>query len=302
MHRVHRQAVRHLAALVPLTFLAVAIVWADQTPRPDPSAAALDRASAYVAGYVRSVSSVVSEERYEQVVQTQGYSRVGGGGMSGSMGGPSTQTRTLVSDYLLVLVPGANEWVPFRDVYSVDGKAVRDRTNRLLKLFVEPHADAFQQAERIQAESSRYNIGDVTRDINVPSFALQYLLPQYRSRSQFRVKGTEEVAGITATVVEFEERATPTLIAGREHENVPARGRFWIDPSTGVVLRTLLETRPAGMTTRITVTYQRDARLELWVPARMEEKHSLSSERVEGEATYTNFRRFQVETTVDIKK
>ena len=264
---------------------------AAQAQPADPTVALLDRATAYVVGYVKALSSVVSEERYEQFW----WQRRG-------MDVPQMPKRTLVSDYLLVLVPGASEWVPFRDVYSVDGVAVRDRSNRLLKLFVESRADALEQAERILAESSRYNIGSVTRDINVPTFALQFLLPQLRGRSVFRLKGKDRIGGEDTTVVEFEERASPTLIVGRDYENVPARGRFWIEPQSGRVVQTQMETRPAGMTTTIVVTYQREAKLALWVPAKMDEKHKLGNESVEGVATYTNFRRFQVETTIDIKK
>jgi hypothetical protein len=274
-----------------------------QAPPADPTTALLDRATAYVVGYVKALSSVVSEERYEQVVRSGAAARTMPGNISsGSWSGESTTTRTLVSDYLLVLVPGAREWIPFRDVYSVDGVAVRDRSNRLLKLFVEPRADAMEQAERIRTESSRYNIGNVTRDINVPTFALHYLLPEFRGRSVFRVKGSERIGGVDATVVEFEERATPTLVVGRDYENVPGRGRIWIEPGSGIILQTQLETRPSGMTTKIVVTYQREARLGLWVPARMDEKHSFDRESVEGLATYTNFRSFQVETAIDIKK
>jgi len=264
---------------------------AAQAQPADPTVALLDRATAYVVGYVKALSSVVSEERYEQFW----WQRRG-------MDVPQMPKRTLVSDYLLVLVPGASEWVPFRDVYSVDGVAVRDRSNRLLKLFVESRADALEQAERILAESSRYNIGSVTRDINVPTFALQFLLPQLRGRFVFRPKGKDRIGGEDTTVVEFEERATPTLVVGRDSENLPARGRFWIEPQSGRVVQTQMETRPAGMTTTIVVTYQREAKLDLWVPAKMDEKHKLGNESVEGVATYTNFRRFQVETTIDIKK
>lgn len=292
---------RGLASAVTVA-LSVAALSA-QAPPVDPTTTLLDRATAYVVGYVKALSSVVSEERYEQVVRSRGTARpIPGTISSGSWSGASTTTRTLVSDYLLVLVPGAREWIPFRDVYSVDGVAVRDRNNRLLKLFVESRADAMQQAERIRTESSRYNIGNVTRDINVPTFALHYLLPEFRGRSVFRVKDTERIGGVDATVVEFEERATPTLVVGRDYENVPGRGRIWIQPGSGIILQTQLETRPTGMTTKIVVTYQREARLGLWVPARMDEKHSFDGESVEGLATYTNFRSFQVETAIDIKK
>ena len=211
-------------------------------------------------------------------------------------------TRTLVSDYLLVLLPGANEWQPFRDVISVDGVSVRDRNDRLLKLFLGPQADAWQQAERIREESSRYNIGNVTRDINVPTFALQFLLPEYRGRSQFRLTGRERVGDQDTVVIDFNERATPTLVAGRNRENVPAHGRFWIEPLTGRVVKTQFETHPEEMSTRLAVTYRYEPKLQIWVPARMEEQHRLGRSMVDGDATYSNFRQFVVQTTVDIKK
>jgi hypothetical protein len=256
----------------------------------------LDRAAAYVAGYVTALTSVVSEERYEQVVQQTGIARQFGPG-----GATRTNTRVLVSDYLLVHVPGATEWLPFRDVYSVDGVPVRDRSDRLLKLFVEPHADAFQQALRIRDESSRYNLGNVTRDINVPTFALQFLTASARGRFAFTLKGRERIDDADTVIVEYEETRVPTLIEGRDHESVPVRGWFWIEPTTGRVMRTLIETRPSLMTTRIEVAFQYEPKLDLWVPSRMDERHHLDSESVEGTATYSRFRRFQVETSVQIK-
>jgi hypothetical protein len=56
------------------------------------------------------------------------------------------------------------------------------------------------------------------------------------------------------------------------------------------------------MTTRLVVTYRHEPRLGLLVPARMEEKHLMGRSTVDGDATYSNFRQFQVQTIVDIKK
>jgi len=44
-----------------------------------------------------------------------------------------------------------------------------------------------------------------------------------------------------------------------------------------------------------TTTYAPDKRLGLWVPARMAEVYETQSGTITGEATYTNFRRFETE-------
>jgi len=249
------------------------------------------RASAYVAGYVKAMTSVVSEERYEQTLFRKADSTSAG----------SIVTRTLVSDYLLVAVSGSSQWLPFRDVYSVDGVSIRDRSDRVLKLFVESPADAYKQALRIREESSRYNIGGGTRDTNVPTFALQFLSDELRGGFTFKLKGRERLNDLETVVVEYLETSSPTVIVGRQNEDVPSRGRFWIDPADGRIVRTLLETRPNGTVNTLDVVYRHDPRLGILVPGEMNERRNAGAEVVEGRATYSNFRRFRVDTTMEIK-
>jgi hypothetical protein len=261
-----------------------------QSASPD-LVAVLMRASAYVAGYVKSLTSVVSEERYEQTL-----TRKADGTSAGLI-----VSRTLVSDYLLVAVTGTSEWLPFRDVYSVDGVPIRDRSDRLLKLFVESPADAYKQAFRIRNESSRYNIGSGTRDTNVPTFALQFLSDDLRGGFTFKLRGRERLNGVDTVVVEYLETSSPTVIVGRKDEDVPSRGRFWIDPDDGRIVRTLLETRPNGGVNTIDVVFRPEPKLGILVPGEMSERRNAGAELVEGRATYANFRRFRVDTTMEIK-
>ncbi len=279
-----------------ISALAVGVCLPATTPasQQDPSLpVVLDRATAYIAGYVKALSSIVTEERYEQRV-TRRIPR----------GAAPTEKqvtfRTLVSDYLLVQAPGSTEWMPFRDVYSVDGVAVRDRNDRLLKLFVQPGA-ATSRVFEIREESSRYNIGNVTRDINAPTFALHVLSAELRDGFAFSQKGHQRVDGTDTAMVDYSETARPTMIRGQDYEDVPANGRFWIRPDTGAVLRSVIETRPRGMRTKIEVDYRYEASLGIVVPSEMTERHDLAEEVVEGRATYSNIRRFRVETTVEIK-
>ena len=249
------------------------------------------RASAYVAGYVKSMTSVVSEERYEQTLFRRADSTSAG----------LIVTRTLVSDYLLVAVSGSSQWLPFRDVYSVDGVPVRDRSDRLLKLFVESPADAYNQALRIREESSRHNIGSGTRDTNVPTFALQFLSDELRGGFTFKLKSRERLNDQETFVVEYLESSSPTVVVGRQNEDVPSRGRFWIDPTDGRIMRTLLETRPNGGVNTLDVVYRHEPKLGILVPGEMSERRDAGAELVEGRATYANFRRFRVDTTMEIK-
>lgn len=249
------------------------------------------RASAYVAGYVKAMTSVVSEERYEQTLFRK----------ADRTGAALIVSRTLVSDYLLVAVSGSSQWLPFRDVYSVDGVPVRNRSDRLLKLFVESPADAYNQALRIREESSRHNIGSGTRDTNVPTFALQFLSDELRGGFTFTLKGRERLNDLETVVVEYLESSSPTVIVGRQNEDVPSRGRFWIDPTDGRIMRTLLETRPNGGVNTLDVVYQHEPKLGILVPGEMSERRNAGAEVVEGRATYANFRRFRVDTTMEIK-
>ena len=71
-------------------------------------------------------------------------------------------------------------------MFEVDGQPVRDRSERLMKLFVQPSSSTADQVERIVIESARYNIGNVLRTINVPVFALLILDPANQPRFMFK--------------------------------------------------------------------------------------------------------------------
>jgi hypothetical protein len=98
----------------------------------------LARAGKYVVDFERAFSNVVAEERYVQrVITDQGIGRVplaGPGTRSGFeqfSPGPAAEHRELRSDFLLAKLPGEERWIPFRDVFEVDGTPVRDREERL---------------------------------------------------------------------------------------------------------------------------------------------------------------------------
>jgi hypothetical protein len=284
-----------LAGVLAATLLAVA--------PPQRSTLPLDtlvsRTAAYLADYETKLSSVVAEERYEQVVQ---YYTTTPGGARVSMGSGNWQRRRkLVSDYLLVKVPGLTGWQPFRDVMEVDGEAVRDRQNRLMDLFIKPASLALDQAARIAEESARYNIGSVSRTINVPTLAIVFMGQTHRYRFDVSMESGRKIEGVETVALAFKERQRPSLIRTRGENDLPASGMLWVDPETGRVIQTLIATDDGSLQSEITVTYRPDERLGIWVPARMKEVYKLAAERVEGTATYSKYRRFRVETIEAIK-
>jgi hypothetical protein len=259
-------------------------------------AAILASAAAYLASYEHAFSVVVSEETYLQEQHLD--ARLSTRAINTAQEPPTDRTRTLRSDVLQASV-GEREWVAFRDVYEVDGQTVRDRDERLQKLFIETPAQAVEQARRIVAESARYNLGTLQRDFNVPTMALTYLRGPNQSRSEFKIAGRKDVDGVSAVVLEFKERATPTMIQSAGAD-LPATGRFGIDAKSGRVLKTEFSVadRRAGGT--ITVTYGAVPTLTVWVPILMTEAYT-GAETIFAKATYSNFRQFGVSVGQIIK-
>ena len=292
-------------------------------PRDAEADALLARAGDYLAEYQKALSSVVAEEDY-----IQHHNRVlsfiapGKLGASGGQGVDySVRERHLKSDFLLVQSPDVRGWVPFRDVFEVDGKAVRDRQDRLRRLFLDAPATAFDQARRIMSESARYNLGEVPRTINTPTLPLMLADPRHRQRFSWKRQGEQTVEGVRARRVEFEEQEHPTLIrtsrgddvaivgtlwidpeTGRIVKGTVTAGLLWIDPTTGRVLRESVSRRVVrGGVVEVTVLFKQNASLDLWVPAEMKEFYQYPDQTIDATATYSNFRRFQVKTEETIK-
>ena len=248
---------------------------------------AMARLVDYVEAYERQYSGLVAEEEFRQ-----------------SSRGRNVRLR---SDYLLVKPEKSTEWISFRDVYEVDGVAVRDRDDRLKRLFLEPGLHVGTQLQAIRDESARYNLGIVERNINVPLFLLRFLQPENRPRFRFRLAGKREVAGVGAWRIEFEERVFPTIISDIQGRDVDAKGWFLVDEVTGAILETVLKIEENGSTGEIKVSFRHDPTLGMWVPSEMTETYQAMTQRslsgaprpetiVEGTAKYANYRRFQVKT------
>lgn len=245
-------------------------------PREAELRLALARLFEYADAYERQYSMLVAEEEYLQ-------SHRGG--------------RTLTRADLLLVRP-SNRWVSFRDVFEVDGRPVRDREERLRRLFLDPTPEARARLQSVMDESAKHNIGPVVRSINVPLFPLDILRSWNRGRFEFRLGRDAEVDDLRAWRVEYVERGRPTLVEGLEGDDVPIKGRFLVDQLTGAIVETSVELAKDAVTGEIVVRYGRDPALGLWVPAEMRETYLQGGRRIlmEGRADYSKFRRFQVKT------
>jgi hypothetical protein len=244
----------------------------------------LERAAAHVMVLGNDLSTVVMDERTEQTYDP------------GTVEG--VRHRELRSEFLLVRVQDLNAWKGFRDVFEVDGLAVHDGRDRIQKIFL-AGAEALPRLQTIVEESARHNLGPTTRTLNEPTYSLFFLHDTHRSR--FRWTRSDEVCRTHAAAwtIDYEEVQLPTLTRGLDGVNLPARGRFCIDLSSGAVLESELtvrhESRAGNLVVEadVAVTFTFDQRLATWVPSEMRETYAeAGGHHTVSVATYSNYRRF----------
>ncbi len=130
-------------------------------------------------------------------------------------------------------------------MFEKDGEPVRDREARLETLLRDPSGAAGGRIADIIAESANYNIGGITRNINTPLMALQFLDADYQPRFKFKhvdraqpVFKDERDKAINDTpvfrvstemwTIEYQERDRNTIIR-RARRARPARARPLLD-------------------------------------------------------------------------
>ncbi len=309
---------------------------ADPGPAPAPAAATApvpppepvgvdpgdmaERLADYAEAFEREIAAVVAEERYVQVIHPWRGNPSGPKGEPAlewrepggpaRQGGPMIARRQLLSDVVMVQLKD-RQWLSYRDVAEVDGSPVRDRTDRVRELLLSPAAARDDQFRRINAESARYNLGDLRRDINLPTVTLSLLRRLNQPRFQFKRAKDETVDGRPCRVLTYQEKVSPTLIGTPNSGDIFIYGRVWLDEADGRARRTELrfERRSRGRS-YVRVDFQPLEGLAILVPALMWEWHEGADQLgriggdvtvIEGLATYSKIRRFQVTTAEEIK-
>lgn len=261
------------------------LAWLVLGVMPDPAASpsqntVMARAGALVARYTDELPRLVATETLVQELTAQG---------DGLAGVPFR--RRSVAEFAWVTLPDVVDPIGFRDVIEVDGQAVGPGRKRLVELLHSSQQASWVQARAILQEGARHNLSPGSRNFNLPTVAMFFLLPELQGRFSWK-RRTETSAPVWE--LEFRERRRPTLIRQTDGRPVFSRGRVWIEAATGAVLRTNLTLKmdPIGGYT-LTTRFEWVAAIDLMLPIRLDELYATPDQVVTGSATYTNYRRFQ---------
>jgi hypothetical protein len=272
----------------------------------------LQKAGAYASRYEREFTDISAQESYSQKLFQSRNMRL-------------QQARELESDIVFVRLGGDLRWMVFRDTFEVDGKSIRDREARLERLFAKTTTDAtVVRAQEILDESARYNVGTMSRNFNLPTLALVFLHPENQARFKFKRKGQDKIEGTPAWAIEYEEKSRPAFIRDGSGTDLFSRGKVWIEPGEGRLLKSEFKVKDANGTFQVEITVHfapwKDG--GLWVPKEMKEmcstippsadrmpglrgsgmaqnlsNSSEAGEYVETAAVYSGYRAFKVGTT-----
>lgn len=256
----------------------------------DPVRALVSKAGDYVIQYKKDFAGAVGElHERQQVIRPDGTIK---------------QERMLVCDVLLVPIPDPLTRLPsstraFRDVISVDGKPVRDRDERLRKLFLSGSKSAVDQALRVAREGARYDIG-MRHVFDTLMLPLRILEPAVASRFRFE----RSADGLT-----FREVQSPALFRSRamftnEIRDMFLTGSFVIGPDDGAVRAATLTAGSDDVEIGVSLRYVEQPDIKLLVPSEatetMRQPRRPKADHTVVTAVYSNFRRFQVTTREEI--
>ena len=270
-----------------ILFLIAAISGAGMPAAEQSAPDAIASVRAFAEQYQREAPSLVAFEEYVQdATDRRGIA----------------EHQVTTAELVMVMLQGAASWVTFRDVLTVNKRPVRDREERLLKLLQSPEPNALTQARKIAQESARFNLGRITRTMNVPDMALEYLQPGHGARIRFEALRDETIEGQPVVVLRFRESAGPSIVRDVRGRDLLAVGRVWAEPDSGAIVRTelLVEDRVSKGT--CTVEFRIDPRLGIRVPIKMTERYGMTGETIDAVARYSDFRRFTVATDEKLTK
>ncbi len=209
-----------------------------------------------------------------------------------------SEHRHLGSDVLLLRLPSGG-FYGFRDVARVNGRKVAERGERLRRLFLDQGRDPNATRDFIE-ESARFNIGQIERDLNLPTLVLPLILPDSPfgiERLELGVDPDDPEKG--ACAVSFREARAPYLVGTREGLERPLRGTLYVTPANGQLVRVSIQAgRPAIEHIELTVEFGRFPDWDFPLPSRMTEVYAQQDSLwvTRCEARYSNYRRFSVDT------
>ncbi len=278
---------------VPLMFAGATTIPARQADQLD---TVLARASEYVAQYEAELGNLIGTEEYLQ-------SSVWYDNSTPPRVARRMQRRTQ-SDFLIIQV--GDEWAALRKVNRVDGLKVKETAPAFEDVFDNSPDTNAKLLQNMKHDSTEYNLGDVQREINLPTFALRVLRKDQVKRFAFERTGSARLGGVQTWKVHFRETSGRSLVSGGKGETLYSNGTFWIEPETGRVLQTEFEIEnpyaSSRVKGRIEVTYGTGKNVKILVPTSMTERYESAYNNVDGRADYSNFRPFEVDVKFEISE
>jgi len=270
------------ALVVLVTAVAVVRVLASVHQPSESLAPLLARAGASVDRLEDNYSRIVGAEDYLQTLQT---------------GAGRTQGRHLQSEVFFVRIDESSAWMMVRNVLTVDGRAVPGARDRIMAALADRSPGRTARLRALADEGARYNIGRLQRNFSDPILAVTFLDSSRQRRFSFKGDGQTIIDGTPLRRLIFEERTRPTLIRnGRTGEDIPSGGTLEL-AADGQVRRSELSVEVDQQTTAgIRVRFDPDAKLEMLVPALMEEDYRVAGRTdtvITCKAVYSDFRRFE---------
>ncbi len=155
---------------------------ADHTPS---TKELLKRAAAYVSQQAELLPQLVAEERSSQTLRPRVQHLID----------PPPRVIESRADFAWIRLEGMPEAIGVRDVREVDGRPVGG-PERLEELLRRPTTSSIAAARALLAESARYNVGPLWRNVNLPTTALFLLHDSLQPRFSWKVEGTGESGAV----------------------------------------------------------------------------------------------------------
>jgi hypothetical protein len=280
-----RSPVPRIFARTLLAFAAFAALAATGAVPPPELEVLLTKAGRYVAAHEADLAGLSAEETFLQKQFKQPHSGL-------------LRVRAQHADFVLMGTPDDFRWAALRDVFEVDGKAVRERSPRLETLFLAgPTVDAaLERAVPIAEAAAAHDLGAGARNFNIPTLALAFLHPENQGRFRFTRKGPDTVEGVPVWAVDYVEQRSPAFVRDAEGRDLYGQGTVWIDADDGKIVRTYFKVSDAAglFQVELTVTFRYWSEGGLWVPREMRESRMFVPQAVDRTPT----RRVDMNTTV----
>lgn len=230
-----------------LAFVGGASLLADAPPQKPQLADILKASGAYLLDYSQKIAVTAEEDYVQRDITT------------------SSAPRRLQSDVVLVGI-GNGVVIGYRDTFAVDASKIRERDDRLMKLFQRANpADGQEAATAIQEQAAHYYLTPNLRTLDTPALVFEFLRESAQPQSEFAIESIKTVDGVQVAIVKFTERPTSRILPTPEGSKTS--GRFWIEVATGTVRQTELTVdHRAFFRFHVSTKFANDAGVGLWVP------------------------------------